>query len=929
MKCANCGQWNKAHFTKCFKCGAPLGTHNEPSPERIRETPSEPVTEAVAQETARLSISVPPVAAGLVSQPDREDTQTHDTSAIEAAAEEHVVTETHKPRSPSFFTRIKGLLRRDTNDRGTIDDLPVNEPPAAEPQMTAAEEPSVTENRVSSSTPAQNALKAEESAELDEEPERVRLAPVKNFNPEATLARMMQSRQPKPQVKQPPPEPKPVFQRRDATRPWSTRSPRPSAPPLHQVQPEIDPESVTVALPEPPPISEPPQTPRATTPFQERDAMRPWSTRAPLAPIPPSPQDESKIVPESATEELPGPSPHSVPLQASRISLSIEKPAAQSTASPPTELVTAEVETEYRPTEPPPLSEPFQPRMSADESAPAETPEVPRTTARLLANRRFALPVEHPTDENHPAQSEPTLSIPQFTDAGTHRQAMRPTVTSGGAGSDDRRTFAYSRDRSALPSAVPHDPQPQTQNRQPQPAVKRVPTSPRAQRAPSTVVRPPLAPRKRQNLGMVGKRSNPLVRTLIVAAIGVGMIALLAWGASKGYQAIVSLISDQRIATLPTPALDPSLPTPSISTDTVNGNVIHTITFTGKDDDFIYIPEIPSGKNTRIIGQIAKFEIPDSIWIEAQTSELNEFIDVTLNPKLIKADGTEKQLPPVQYVVEVPLSKLDMINPTEERVETYTSNYQVQFKVDVGSSVTIGGDDFNDLVNADGVVTRVLHVDPVGDNFIEITAQARGHRKKTIVLNIYRPHMDIELELDPSTPETSNSQTMRITGHTEIGAAVKVESDISGSLELEKATGSFLFNAKLTRYGINTIIIRASMSGKEDSVIKHNVYYKPNLDEYSRKAQSLVQNIKELRANPSRRIGIIYVFDGQVEEIANAEKPMSILFDASTKSQEIKVWLEYEGDKKWELGRKMRVYADCIGEKDGLPLLAARFIYYD
>ena len=29
MKCPNCGQWNRASFPRCFKCGADLPQENE------------------------------------------------------------------------------------------------------------------------------------------------------------------------------------------------------------------------------------------------------------------------------------------------------------------------------------------------------------------------------------------------------------------------------------------------------------------------------------------------------------------------------------------------------------------------------------------------------------------------------------------------------------------------------------------------------------------------------------------------------------------------------------------------------------------------------------------------------------------------------------------------------------------------------------
>ncbi len=54
MKCPSCGIWNRAHFTKCFRCGAPLtGEKNasEKKPDAEEEEVSSSVDESTAAET--------------------------------------------------------------------------------------------------------------------------------------------------------------------------------------------------------------------------------------------------------------------------------------------------------------------------------------------------------------------------------------------------------------------------------------------------------------------------------------------------------------------------------------------------------------------------------------------------------------------------------------------------------------------------------------------------------------------------------------------------------------------------------------------------------------------------------------------------------------------------------------------------------------
>jgi len=273
----------------------------------------------------------------------------------------------------------------------------------------------------------------------------------------------------------------------------------------------------------------------------------------------------------------------------------------------------------------------------------------------------------------------------------------------------------------------------------------------------------------------------------------------------------------------------------------------HAIIFYGKDGDQIYLPEMQ--RSLTISGGVARMEVADSDWFDANVADI-EYADITLSPMLISEKGTKTELPSFNFQVDVPESPLSVTTPAQERTTVVTGIYPLVLNVVPGSTVFINGEDVTESVDRSGLLSTYVGVKPIGDNIITLIVRTPKHRECRRELVIFRQHYDIDLELDTTVSDVSTARTMAITGTTEPGASIAVDTDyIPESLQVD-ATGRFSFISKFATYGENIVRFRATMPGKEDAVISFAVNYKPSLAEMSGRAWKMdYPQLKQLFEN--------------------------------------------------------------------------------
>ncbi|MDO4865588.1 MAG: zinc ribbon domain-containing protein [Clostridia bacterium] len=318
------------------------------------------------------------------------------------------------------------------------------------------------------------------------------------------------------------------------------------------------------------------------------------------------------------------------------------------------------------------------------------------------------------------------------------------------------------------------------------------------------------------------KAAVALAAVLFVVALCVGAFKLVSW--IKNYQ-LTRLYT--RGAYAPTLSL--------VQMDDLRQG--HAVIFYGKDGDQIYLPEMD--RSLAISGGVARLEIADSDWFGLNVTDV-EYANVTLSPMLITEKGIKTKLPQFNFQIEVPVSPLLVKSPASERVTVVTGIYPLELNVVPGSTVFVNGEDITSSVDRSGLLSTYVGVKPIGDNVITLIVRTPRHRERRSELVIFRQHYDIELELDTTVSDQSSARTMAVTGTTEPGATISVDTDyIPESLSVDMQTGRFSFISRFTTYGENIIRFRASKEGKEDAVISFPVNYRPSLAEMRDRAWAM------------------------------------------------------------------------------------------
>ena len=323
-------------------------------------------------------------------------------------------------------------------------------------------------------------------------------------------------------------------------------------------------------------------------------------------------------------------------------------------------------------------------------------------------------------------------------------------------------------------------------------------------------------------------------RTAGQKALTAVLVVLFLAGLSVGAYKLVSWIKSYQLTRLYTRgAYAPTLS--EVQMDDMRQG--HAMIFFGKDGDQIYVPELE--RSLTISGGVARMEVPDSEWFTSSVQDV-EYADITLSPMLISESGKKTELPQFNFQIDVPDSPLQVTSPAEARTTVVTGVYPLTLNVVPGSTVFVNGEDVTGSVDRSGYLSTYVSVKPIGDNVITLIVRTPRHRECRRELVIFRQKYDIEVELDTTVSTESPARTMAVTGTTEPGASIAVDTDhIEESLTVDQQTGRFSFVAKFSTYGKNIIRFRATKPGKKDAEITLNVDYRPSLAELSGRAWAM------------------------------------------------------------------------------------------
>lgn len=355
----------------------------------------------------------------------------------------------------------------------------------------------------------------------------------------------------------------------------------------------------------------------------------------------------------------------------------------------------------------------------------------------------------------------------------------------------------------------------------------------------------------------------------------------------------------------------------------------HTIKIPGEEGQQIYIRELH--KNYVVANGYATVQVADYTWYESYEDYVKESLDITLSPYLRKTNGKHIPLEPINYTVEIPLSPIEIISPSTGYDTVYTPIYKIEIKVRKNSKLWINGEDFSDLVNSDdGKVSYNAQVKAIGNNKFDIECKSQYSRSNKVTVNINRPRQSIPVDLDSDISNVSTFNYMTVNARTTTGTYITVQTphtdlDITN---IDK-NGTFTFKAVFDKIGYNEIVFTASQPGKEPTIIKHKVYYVPDIDKYSRSAWAmddtnythLVNTIAD-RVKSNQK----YICIGSIMEFV-AHEPQLAIFNCGTEEKPLPVMLENRSKTTWEVGKSYRIYADAFGLYKDMPRLTGRYTY--
>lgn len=355
----------------------------------------------------------------------------------------------------------------------------------------------------------------------------------------------------------------------------------------------------------------------------------------------------------------------------------------------------------------------------------------------------------------------------------------------------------------------------------------------------------------------------------------------------------------------------------------------HTVTIPGEDGQRITIRELRT--SAIVTGGVATFDILDHVWYDNYEDYLQDTMTVTLTPYVITDSGKQQALEPIHYEIDIPLSPIELSTPDSPYQVVSTALYNIVFYVREGSTVTINGEDYSDLVNTEGgKVSYNATVQPIGENNFEIRVRSQYCRENTLTVTLYREKQEIPLDLASDIASTNDDGFMTVRGTTLPGAVVKVLSPYS-VLDITNTAvdGSFSFVAKFDKIGVNTIIITADYPGKATTRVEHNVTYVPNVDIYSRKAWSMKDMYTNYMDNLSTRVANqqIYICQKAIVTSIETTKPQRAFVNVGTEESPMLVYVENGSRTTWEVGKCYDLYGDAYGMYDSKPWLIVRYTY--
>ncbi len=357
-----------------------------------------------------------------------------------------------------------------------------------------------------------------------------------------------------------------------------------------------------------------------------------------------------------------------------------------------------------------------------------------------------------------------------------------------------------------------------------------------------------------------------------------------------------------------------------------NGMRGHALTFFGEDGDCVYIEEL--GESYMFVGGIARVEFADYIWFDEDPTNIENAL-ITFSPVYVSSTGKKTRIPVFSIRVDVPEAPITITQPKSDHLTVITAQTGLSMNVVYGSQVVINGENVSSKVDRSGNLDLTLNIEPIGDNNISIIVRTDHHKEARRDIVFYREVMDINLEVDATVQYISRLNYMTVSGRTEPGAWITVDTDYErDSLKIDQQTGKFSFRAKFSTYGKNLVSFRSSIAGKRDSSLSFYVDYLPAKAEYTRNAWMM--DYAQLRMYYEQWNGRVFLCIGKIVDTVTESGTSYAIMNVGNDSDVKLVALENQSNVGRLLaGEEYAMYADVVGRifynDNYIPYLIARY----
>ena len=265
-----------------------------------------------------------------------------------------------------------------------------------------------------------------------------------------------------------------------------------------------------------------------------------------------------------------------------------------------------------------------------------------------------------------------------------------------------------------------------------------------------------------------------------------------------------------------------------------------------------------------------------------------------------------------------------MLSPAEDNLTVFTSVYPLEVQVVPGSTVLVNGEDVTDVVDRSGLLSANVNVYPIGDNVISILVRTPNHVETRRDVTIYRAELEIEVELDTSVRNETDSRQMLISGTCEPGAYIVVDTPyIEESLYINMQTGDFEFLTDLEYIGENTVRFHATMDGRSDANVHFDVNYTPTLANYSAAAWPLDDNYDQLVRLYAQWQDRVFLCIGEIVDIIEEDGEERLVMDIG--GNRLVVLVNESNFGTPMLGQRYSIYAHVSSQEEGRYMYNATY----